>query len=120
MIWRAAAGRTALVTDAVSGAGVGDGRYRLGSMDVEVTDGVARRSDGVLAGSTLTMIEAVRYLAGLGVPLPAVLSAASTLPAQVAGRRELGTLLPGTPADIVVLDGELEIERVLARGEDVL
>jgi N-acetylglucosamine-6-phosphate deacetylase len=118
MVWSAAAGRVVLVTDAVAGAAVGDGRYRLGSTEVDVTDGVARRSDGVLAGSTLTMIDAVRNVVALGASIEDALSAASARPARVAGRGELGTLAVGTPADVVVLDDALEIERVLVGGTD--
>jgi N-acetylglucosamine-6-phosphate deacetylase len=120
LVWRAAAGRMALVTDAVSGAGVGDGSYRLGSTSVEIENGVARRVDGVLAGSTVTMIEAVRNLVELGAPVAGALAAASEVPARVAGRSDVGRLEPGAIADVVVLDGSLEIERVLAAGEDVL
>ena len=69
LVWRAAAGRVALVTDAMAGAGVSDGSYSLGGVDVVIRDGVARGPDGVLAGSALTMIEAVRNLHALGVPL---------------------------------------------------
>ncbi len=115
--WRAAAGRFALVTDAMAAAGVGDGSYRLSGVDVEVRDGAARRADGVLAGSTLTMIDAVRNLVALDVPLAAALDAATRVPAAVARRPELGTLRPGTPADVVVLDDSLEISAVLVGGE---
>jgi N-acetylglucosamine-6-phosphate deacetylase len=108
------------VTDAVAAAGAGDGTYTLGGVALAVENGVARRADGVLAGSTLTMIEAVRNLVDLGAPLPAALSAASEVPAAIAGRPELATLAPGTPADIVVLDDGLEVERVLVRGVDGL
>src|SRR5207247_1747583 len=73
-----------------------------------------------LAGSTLTMIEAVRNLVELGAATAAALSAASEIPARIAGRPELATLEAGTPADIVVLDDGLEIERVLVRGADAL
>src|SRR6266702_3946595 len=66
LVWQAAAGRVALVTDAMAGAGLGDGNYRLASVDVEITDGVVRRGDSVLAGSTVTMIDAVRNLVALG------------------------------------------------------
>jgi N-acetylglucosamine-6-phosphate deacetylase len=120
LIWRSAAGRVALVTDAVAAAGAGDGAYTLGGVRLAVENGVARRADGVLAGSTVTMIEAVRNLVELGAPLAAALSAASEVPAQLAGRAELATLAAGTPADIVVLDDDLAIERVLVRGVDAL
>ena len=120
LVWRAAAGRMALVTDAVSGAGVGDGSYRLGSVDVEIENGVVRRADSVLAGSTVTMIDAVRNLVELGAPLAGALAAASEVPARVAGRRDVGNLRPGAAADVVVLNDSLEIQRVLAGGEDAL
>jgi N-acetylglucosamine-6-phosphate deacetylase len=121
LVWNAAAGRVALVTDAVAGAGLGDGSYRLASVDVEVTDGVARRDgDSVLAGSTVTMIEAVRNLVELGAPLEAALAAASEVPARIAGREDVGRLEPDARADVVVLDDRLEIERVVANGADVL
>jgi N-acetylglucosamine-6-phosphate deacetylase len=120
LVWQAAAGRVALVTDAVAGAGVGDGKYRLGSIEFSVENGVARRADRVLAGSTVTMIEAVRNLVSLGAPLAGALAAASEVPARIAGRDDIGRLAPGATADVVVLDDGLELERVLAAGKDVL
>ena len=117
LVWRAAAGRLALVTDAVAAAGVsGDGSYRLGDVAVEVRDGVVRREDGVLAGSVLTMIDAVRNLHALGVPLEAALGAATAVPARVVGA-DAGRIEIGAAADLVVLSEELEIERVLVGGE---
>ena len=83
MIWNAAAGRVALVTDAVAATGVGDGAYRLGGVDVEVKDGVARRaSDGVLAGSVTTMLDGIRHLHALGAPLAEAVAAATSVPAR--------------------------------------
>jgi N-acetylglucosamine-6-phosphate deacetylase len=120
LVWQAAAGRVALVTDAIAAAGAGDGSYRLGGVDFEVEDGVARRADRVLAGSTVPMIHAVRNLVALGAPVDAALSAATAVPARIAGRPELGTLAPGSGADVVVLDDSLEILRVLVGGEDRL
>jgi N-acetylglucosamine-6-phosphate deacetylase len=118
LIWRAAAGRVALVTDAVSGAGVQEGSYSLGGFEVKIRDGVARGPDGQLAGSVLTMIEAVRNLHALGVPLSQALEAASTVPAGVIGLPEVGRIAPGAPADIVVIDDNLQIERVLVGGQE--
>jgi N-acetylglucosamine-6-phosphate deacetylase len=117
LVWRAAGGRLALVTDAVAGAGVsGDGSYRLGDVPVEVRDGVVRRDDGVLAGSVLTMVDAVRNLHDLGVPLEAALEAATSVPARVIGARA-GRLEIGAAADVVVLSEELQVQRVLVGGE---
>jgi N-acetylglucosamine-6-phosphate deacetylase len=117
VVWRAAAGRVALVTDAVAGAGMIDGSYSFAGFEVDVRDGVARGPDGQLAGSALTMIEAVRNLHALGVPLADALEAASGVPARVLGLSAVGRLEPGAPADVVVLDDGLEIERVLVGGE---
>ena len=117
LVWRAATGRLALVTDAVAGAGVdGDGSYRLGDVPVEVRGGVVRRDDGVLAGSVLTMIDAVRNLHALGVPLEDALGAATEVPARVIGA-DVGRIVVGAPADLVVLGDGLELERVLVGGE---
>jgi len=120
LVWQAASGRVALVTDSIAAAGAGDGTYTLAGVDVGVENGVARRADSVLAGSTVPMIEAVRNLVALGAPVDAALSAASEVPARIAGRPDLATLKPGARADLVVLDDELEIVRVLVDGEDAV
>lgn len=119
LVWQAAGGRVALVTDAIAAAGAGDGSYTLAGVDFEVENGVARRADRVLTGSTVPMVEAVRNLVALGASVASALGAASTVPARIAGRPELGTLAPGSAADIVVLDDRLEIARVLAAGQDI-
>jgi N-acetylglucosamine-6-phosphate deacetylase len=116
VVWRSAPGRVALVTDAVSATGIGDGHYRLGIVDVEVRDGVARRADGVLAGSVLTMLEAVRKLHALGAPLADAIAAATAVPARVSGR-DLGRLAPGAPADLLILDDRLELQGVFVGGK---
>jgi N-acetylglucosamine-6-phosphate deacetylase len=117
LVWQTAAHRMALVTDAVAGAWVGEGSYSLGDTPVEVRDGVVQREDGVLAGSVLTMIEAVRNLHELGVPLEHALEAATAVPARVLGATDVGHLDVGKSADVVVLSDSLEIERVLVAGE---
>jgi N-acetylglucosamine-6-phosphate deacetylase len=119
IVWRAAAGRVALVTDAIEAAGIGDGRYRLGSVDVVVKDGAVRRPDGVLAGSIVTMLESVRNLHALGAPLADALAAASSVPARVTGR-ELGSLSTGGPADVLILDDRLELRAVFVGGRERL
>jgi N-acetylglucosamine-6-phosphate deacetylase len=118
--WRAAAGRFALVTDAVAAAAAPDGEFMLGTVPVRAERGVVRGKDGMLAGSALTMVEAVRNLHALGATLEESLSAASAVPARIAGRRDLGRLEPGAPADIVVLDDRMEVVRVLVGGVERL
>ena len=117
--WRAAAGRVALVTDSVAAAGVGDGRWRMGAVEVEVRGGAVRRLDGVLAGSVLTMPEAIRNLMRLGASFEQAVDAATRVPARAARRRDVGSIAPGASADVVVLDGDVEVVRVLVGGEEV-
>jgi N-acetylglucosamine-6-phosphate deacetylase len=101
----------------VAGAGMADGAYFLGGSEIEVRDGVARGDGDVLAGSALTMIEAVRNLHALGIPLSEAVTAATAVPARVLGLPTLGRLDVQLPADLVVLDDNLEIERVCVGGE---
>lgn len=119
LVWRAAAGRVALVTDAVAAAGGGDHVGRVGAHDVLVRDGAARRPDGALAGSVLTMPRAVANLVDLGVPVAPAVEAASSVPARVLHRDDVGRLRAGAVADVVVLDGRLRIRRVLRAGREV-
>jgi N-acetylglucosamine-6-phosphate deacetylase len=118
LVWAAARGRVALVSDATAGAAGVGGTYRLGDVEIEVAGGVPVREDGVLAGTVLTMIDAVRNLHALGISLEDAVAAASSVPARIAGRPDLGVLEPGGHADVVVLDDRLEITQVLC-GEDV-
>ncbi|MGZ4440726.1 MAG: N-acetylglucosamine-6-phosphate deacetylase [Gaiellaceae bacterium] len=120
LVWEAAAGRVALVTDAVAPAGAGAGEFTLGDVSLVVSDGAVRRDDGVLAGSVLTMIEAVRNLHELGVPVERALEAATLVPASVLALSDSGRIEVGRRADLLVLDGDLEIERVLVGGETLV
>ncbi|HEY7017016.1 MAG TPA: N-acetylglucosamine-6-phosphate deacetylase [Gaiellaceae bacterium] len=117
LIWSSAGGRAALVTDAVAGAGMGDGAYLLGGSEIEVRGGVVRGLDDVLAGSALTMIEAVRNLHELGVSLSEAVAAATAVPARVLGVSTIGRIGVELAADLVVLDDNLEIDRVCVGGE---
>src|SRR5262249_44850880 len=95
----AAAGRIALITDAIAAAGVGDGAYRLGGLDVTVLDGVARLTHGgSIAGSTLTLDTALRNTVAAGVPLVEAVTALTSTPALALGL-DAGTLDVGARAD---------------------
>ncbi|RYB92650.1 N-acetylglucosamine-6-phosphate deacetylase [Nocardioides glacieisoli] len=120
-VFAAKPGRCILVTDAMAAAGAPDGDYALGQMAVEVREGVARLAspdgDGAIAGSTLTMDAAVRLaVRSAGLPLLDVVHAASTAPARAWGLGEVGALEAGRRADLVVLDGDLEVVRVMRAG----
>ncbi|MET0579438.1 MAG: N-acetylglucosamine-6-phosphate deacetylase, partial [Ilumatobacteraceae bacterium] len=116
----AAPGRIALVTDAMAAAGSVDGDYRLGSLDVTVTDGVARLADGgSIAGSTLTLDAALRQaVAEAGIALPDAIAAVTSTPARAIGRgHDLGSVAAGYAADLVLLDADLTVTAVWAAGE---
>ena len=116
--------RVALVTDAMAAAGMADGAYRLGTLDVQVTDGVARvAATGAIAGSTATMgLLFERALDGLtGDPddvLAAVSAMTSTTPARALGLDEVGDLSPGRFADWVTVRGG-RVAEVYRRGQQV-
>lgn len=108
-----------LVTDAMAAAGAADGDYRLGPLEVEVRDGVARLADsGAIAGSTLTMDEAVRHTVRIvGIPLNQAVRAATSRPAAMLGLSgSVGSLRIGLAADLLVLDSQLRVQRVMRRG----
>lgn len=111
-------GRTALVTDAISATAAGDGTYELGELPVTVTDGVPRLADGSLAGSTLTMDAAFRNLVlGCGLSVRDAVLASATGPAGVLGLSDrVGAISPGLAADLVVLDSDLRLRRVMKGG----
>lgn len=111
-------GRTVLVTDAMAAAGAADGDYRLGQAAVEVREGVARLAGrGAIAGSTLTMDAAVRYcVQEAGIDLLDAITAATATPARVLGLTDVGVLETDRLADLVVLDDDLRVLRVMRRG----
>ena len=106
-----------LVSDGISATGMPDGRYRLGTFEVTVTRGVARNSDGKLAGSTLTLDRALRHMVKLGIPLRDALQMLTANPARLLGlERRKGNLVPGADADLVLLDDQLNVTGVMTRG----
>jgi N-acetylglucosamine-6-phosphate deacetylase len=115
----AARERFCLISDAIAAAGAGEGTFHLGELVVEVADGACRLADGTLAGSVVTMDRSVRELVSLGATPAQAVHAATAAPARLIGLPELGTLAPGTPADVVVLDDALCVVRTLVRGVEV-
>jgi N-acetylglucosamine-6-phosphate deacetylase len=107
------------VTDSTAAAGMPDGDYRLGRHTVTKCLGGVRLADGTLAGSTLTMDQALRNLVGLGLPLAEASRRTSSIAAEHLGLDDRGLLAPGAWADVVVLDGSLHLQRVLVEGEDI-
>ena len=118
-------GNLVLITDAMAAAGMSDGDYRLGELDVTVSGGVARLARaaaggvGSIAGSTATMELVVRRaITAVGLPVADVAAAACTTPARLLGLDGVtGSLRAGLAADIVLLDEGFRLRDVIVRGE---
>ncbi len=108
-----------LVTDAMAAAGLSDGEYSLGGLPVTVRDGVARLADGTLAGSTLTMNQAVKnFMDYTGCSLPEAVRCASLNPARLLGlEQRKGSLEGGKDADLVIFNDELTVHYTIVGGE---
>jgi len=112
--------RVVLITDAISAAGLGDGDYLLGGLEVVVKDGIARlKSTGALAGSTLTMDKALKNVRALGYSLEQTFTMLSTTPAKSVGaifKERVGLIKPGFKADLVVLNNSLDVVATFVNG----
>jgi N-acetylglucosamine-6-phosphate deacetylase len=105
------------VTDATAATGMPDGSYRLGTHTVTKCMGGVRLADGTLAGSTLTMDQALRNLVEIGLELDDAARRLSTYPADYLGELQRGRIVPGCHADLVVLTPDLQLKAVHAEGE---
>ncbi|GAA5025694.1 N-acetylglucosamine-6-phosphate deacetylase [Terrabacter aeriphilus] len=117
------ADHVAFVSDAMAAAGVGDGAYVLGGLEVVVAGGVARLardSDGTvpgsIAGGTSHVADIVARTVASGVPLPYALRPATLTPARVLGLADRGRLGAGARADLLVLGADARPTRVMRRG----
>ena len=108
------------VTDSTAAAGMPDGEYRLGEHTVQKCLGGVRLADGTLAGSALTMDQALRNLVQtLGLPLTDAARRVSTAAADYLGLADRGRLASGAWADVVVMDAALSVQRVFVEGEEI-
>jgi len=109
------------VTDSTSAAAMPDGEYTLGRHRVTKCLGGVRLADGTLAGSTLTMDQALRNLVGpLGLPLVQAAQRLATQAARYLGLPDRGAIAAGAYADLVRCDEQLTLQGVMVEGEAVL
>jgi len=105
------------VTDSTAAAGMPDGEYRLGRQTVTKCLGGVRLADGTLAGSTLTMDQAlINLVEALSLDLVEAAKRTSTHAADYLGIRDRGRLQAGAFADLLVLDRDLAIQDVYLEG----
>lgn len=116
---RVMGGRLVFVTDAMRASGLPEGPSQLGGQEVMVKDGTARLPDGSLAGSVLTLDQALRNALQAGTPLLEVAALLSTNPARYLGLTDRGTLEAGKRADFVVLDSAFMVQEVWVGGQRI-
>jgi N-acetylglucosamine-6-phosphate deacetylase len=108
------------VTDSTAAAGMPDGEYRLGRHTVTKCLGGVRLPDGTLAGSTLTMDQALRNLVNdVGLDIADASRRVSTNAADYLGETRRGRIAPGAWADLVVLDRDLALQQVITEGDAI-
>jgi len=118
LVVHAAGDRIVLVSDATAALGMPPGHYELGGPIVVAREGEPpRREDGTLAGSALPLVGAVANLVTAGARIEEAIRAATSLPAELIGRPELGRIAPRGPADLIWLDDELALQATLVGGE---
>ncbi len=105
------------VTDGTAASGMPDGQYQLGAHAVTKCQNSVRLPDGTLAGSCLTMHQAFKNLVGLGLSVAEASRRCSQFPAEHLGLADRGRIAPGCFADLLVVDEELALQRVLVEGE---
>ncbi len=96
-----------------------DGDYLLGAQTVTKCGEGVRLADGTLAGSTLTMDEALRNLVSLGIPLEDASRRVSAFPARYLGLEDRGRIAPDCWADLVVLTPSLQVRNVIVEGDEL-
>lgn len=108
------------ITDGTAACGMPDGEYRLGTQQVYKQGRCVRLANGALAGSTLTLDQAVRNLVSIGRSLADASARVATIPAQYLGLEDRGQLREGYRADMVVLDENLDLQQTFSAGQAVL
>jgi len=117
--------RLCIVTDAMRAAGMPDGTYKLGSnaygSNTVVKEGVSYTVDmHSFASTTISMVDAVRFMRSIGYPMRTALSMATAIPAKLLGvSSRKGLLAPGFDGDLVVLDRRFRVLLTVVRGRVV-
>jgi len=109
-----------LISDAIAAAGMGDGDYEIWGEQISVTGGRTRNDLGAIAGSVITMLDAVRMMLSLGFSECEVARMASLNPARLLGiDRDTGSIAAGKIADLVALDQNRNVKFTFIGGQIV-
>ncbi len=111
------AGRISLISDSIAPTGIGDGAYQVWGETIKVVEGKTSNERGSIAGSVITMLDAVRMMLSLSFPAPDVARMAAFNPAQLIGKdHECGSITVGKRADLVALDDQGQVRLTLVGG----
>ena len=118
LIFSAMPGHILLVSDSINPTGLSDGDYMAGGLSIKVRNHRAYLPDGTLAGSTITLFDAVKNAVDFHIPLETALYAATVLPAKAVGlEEEVGSIACGMDADLLIVDGQLTLKKVMIGGK---
>lgn len=112
--------RVSLISDSVAPTGLGDGSFELWGENISVTNGRTQNERGSIAGSVITMLDAVRMAASLGFSTGEIAMMASRNPARLIGLPgQFGHITAGTRGDLVVLDAEMNVAAAFIAGRQI-
>ena len=118
MMFKLCPDKVLLISDSMPAAGLSDGEYELGGIKVYVKDGKATQEDGTIAGSTISVYEAMVNAIRFGVPVEQAVFSASYLPAKSVGvENEVGSIEIAHNADFLIVDKDWALESVYIGGE---
>ncbi len=110
--------RIILISDSMMATGLEDGEYSLGGQKVFVTGNKATLTDGTIAGSATNLMACMKKAVSMGIPLESAIKCATVNPAKQIGiYNEYGSITPGKFADIVLLNPDLSINKIILRGK---
>lgn len=111
--------RVILISDSMMAAGMPDGQYELGGQPVTVRGNLATLADGTIAGSATNLLDCLRTaVREMGIPLGSAVKAATVNPAKAVGVYDrFGSLDTGKVANVILLDGELNVKSIILRGK---
>lgn len=120
MAFRLFPGRICLISDALRCCGMPDGQYTLGGQDVFLSNGVAKLSDGTIAGSATNLFACMKNAVSFGIPKEQAILSATLIPAVALKREaEVGSIAVGKMADFIICDKDLNIIRTYMSGRSI-